>query len=72
MKRRVFICFICAAAVSLLCIGSYKAVKRFAKVSEQGDADAQFHLGLRYLKGEGVPQDSEKAVAWFAKAAEQG
>ena len=36
-----------------------------------GDARAQFFLGVAYSKGEGVPQDSTQAAAWFRKAAEQ-
>lgn len=40
--------------------------------AEAGDADAKFLLGLMYAQGEGVPQDSAKAVAWWQKAAAQG
>ena len=40
--------------------------------AEQGDADAEFDLGLMYSKGEGVPQDYKEAARWFRAAAEQG
>jgi len=40
--------------------------------AEQGEADAQYHLGSMYYSGEGVPHDDEQAVQWFTKAAEQG
>ena len=40
--------------------------------AEQGDAGAQYNLGVMYRDGEGVPQDDGEAVAWFRKAAEQG
>lgn len=40
--------------------------------AEQGDADAQFNLGVRYDTGEGVLQDHQQAVKWYRKAAEQG
>ena len=40
--------------------------------AEQGDANAQYNLGNRYRKGEGVPQDDKEAVKWFRKSAEQG
>ena len=40
--------------------------------AEQGDAEAQYNLGVRYHFGEGVAQDDQQAVAWFRKAAEQG
>ena len=35
--------------------------------AEQGDADAQFYMGLLYLKGQGVPRDWAKATEWFGK-----
>ena len=40
--------------------------------AEQGNAQAQFNLGLRYAMGQGVPQDAQEAVKWYRKAAEQG
>jgi TPR repeat protein len=36
------------------------------------DANASYHKGHSYLNGQGVKQDSKKAVLWFRKAAEQG
>jgi len=38
----------------------------------QGDADAQFTLGVRYSRGRGVPQDYAQALKWFRLAANQG
>jgi len=46
-------------------------VERKAK-AEQGDARAQFQLGLHYYLGRGVEKDFEEAVKWYRKAAEQG
>jgi TPR repeat protein len=40
--------------------------------AEQGDADAQFELGIMYGKGEGVSTDVAQAASWFRKAADQG
>ncbi len=40
--------------------------------ANQGDADAQFNLGLLYERGVGTPQDTKQAVYWYTKAAEQG
>lgn len=40
--------------------------------ADQGDADAQFILGLRYEKGAGVPQDNHQMEKWLRLAAEQG
>ena len=42
------------------------------KAAEQGGAQAQYLLGVRYANGEGVPQDDGEAVKWYRKAAEQG
>ena len=40
--------------------------------ADQGDADAQYNLGVCYEKGRGVTQSYDEAVKWFRKAAEQG
>jgi len=41
------------------------------KAAEQGNAWAQFQLGIMYAKGEGTPQDYQQAIHWYQKAAEQ-
>ena len=41
-------------------------------LAEQGDAKAQFNLGLMYRKGNGVPQDHKESVKWSRKASEKG
>lgn len=48
------------------------ALKQFRPLAENGDADAQFHLGGMYFNGQGVPQSYNEALKWFRKAAEQG
>ena len=40
--------------------------------AEQGDASAQYNLGLMYLEGQGVKQDNVEAYAWIRTAAAQG
>jgi TPR repeat protein len=48
-------------------------VKRYRLAAEQGDATAQFNLGLIYKEGQGVLlQDYKEAARWFRLAAEQG
>ena len=47
-------------------------MKWYHKAAEQGEANAQYNLGVMYDKGQGVPQDYREAVKWYHKAAEQG
>ena len=48
------------------------AYREWLLLAEQGNAAAQFLLGVTYRKGRGVPQDDAEAVKWFRLAAEQG
>jgi len=48
------------------------ALREWKPRAKQGDANAQFFLGVMYDEGEGVPQDYETAVKWYKLAAEQG
>jgi S1-C subfamily serine protease len=48
-----------------------KPVEEVKTKAGAGDADSEFQLGLRYERGEGVPQDFAEAVKWYRKAAEQ-
>ena len=47
-------------------------MKWYRLAADQGNASAQFNLGVMYAKGEGVPQDYAEAVKWFRLAADQG
>ena len=49
-----------------------QALVWYRKAADQGDALAQFSLGLVYDNGQGVPQDFAQAVVWYRKAADQG
>ncbi|MDD0759736.1 tetratricopeptide repeat protein, partial [Shigella sonnei] len=42
------------------------------QAAEQGNAAAQFNLGVMYENGQGVRQDYVQAVQWYRKASEQG
>lgn len=42
------------------------------KAADQGDADAQFNLGVMYASGHDVAQDYKTAMWWYRKAADQG
>ena len=48
------------------------AVRGFLVHAEQGDATAQYNLGVMYALGEGVPENDAEAATWYRKAAEQG
>ena len=37
--------------------------------AEQGNASAQFNLGVMYDNGDGVPQDDKTEMKWFTLAA---
>jgi TPR repeat protein len=53
--------------------GDYsKAYTEFKRLAEQGEATAQYNLGVMYHKGQGVQQDDVGAVKWWLKAAERG
>jgi ankyrin repeat protein len=40
--------------------------------ADQGNADAQYRLGLLFQDGSGVPRDHVQALKWFSLAAAQG
>ena len=48
------------------------AMRELRPLAEQGDATAQYNLGLLYANGQGMPQDDAQAGKWYAKAALQG
>ena len=56
----------------LLSVAFAQSLSETRKKAEQGDAAAQFNLGLMYADGDGVPKDAVEAVKWYRKAAEQG
>ena len=41
-------------------------------LANQGLAEAQYYMGLMYVKGNGVPENDKEAVKWYRLAAEQG
>jgi TPR repeat protein len=48
------------------------AVKMFRPLAENGNAEAQYHLGYLYETGTGVKRDDKEALRWFSAAAAQG
>ena len=47
-------------------------LEKLIQQASQGNADAQFNLGVMYDFGQGVPQDYAQAVKWYRLAADQG
>ena len=48
------------------------ALREWRPLAEQGDADAQYYLGVLYDFRKGVPQDFAMAREWYEKAAAKG
>ena len=49
-----------------------EALKWYRLAADQGDASAQYNLGVMYAEGRGVPQDYAEALKWYRLAADQG
>jgi len=47
------------------------ALKLWYLLAENGDADAQFQLGVMYESGQGVLRNDADAIKWYRQAAEQ-
>lgn len=52
--------------------GETSRTELIESAAKQGDAGAQYSLGLVYLTGDGVAVDAAQAVHWFRRSAEQG
>ena len=54
-------------------VDKYAAAPMFKRAAEGGDRDAQYYLGVYYLKGEGgLPKNQDLGAGWIALAAAQG
>ena len=49
-----------------------KAAYWYRKAADQGDADAEFNLGILYFNGYGMPKNYNQAAYWYKKSAAQG
>ena len=49
-----------------------KALEEIEPLAEDGEAQAQYMLGVMYLKGQAVYADPAAAAEWFRRAADQG
>jgi len=70
LHRCVFGTLLAVTAAGIL--AGQTDVEALKAKAEQGDAQAQNSLGVRYDTGQGVPQNYAEAIKWFRMAAEQG
>ena len=59
-------------AVNHFTYAAQQAAASFEQAAKQGNADAQYKLGVMYENGQGVEQDYRRAAQWYEKAALQG
>jgi uncharacterized protein len=50
----------------------HEAARWYQSAAEQGQAEAEYNLGVLYAEGQGVAQDYSAAARWYRLAAEQG
>lgn len=48
------------------------AVEWYRKAAKAGHKDAQYELGMCYLRGEGAPKDDYTAYCWFKESGHNG
>ena len=51
---------------------SSRLSKEYFRLAEQGNALAQYNLGLKYQNGQGVSEDQQEAFKWYELSAKQG
>ena len=61
-----------AGSLAIIVLSAQDDLDTVRQAADQGDADAQYNLGLMYANGEGVPEDDAEAVRWYRLAADQG
>jgi Sel1 repeat len=59
-------------ALHMTAASDYATTLRYRLAADQGNAGAQYNLGLRYANSQGVPQDFVRAHMWLNLSAAQG
>lgn len=49
-----------------------KALNWYKKATDRGHLQSAYFVGMRYLNGDGVPQNRHDAAKWLKRAAEKG
>ena len=68
----LIIVLVCLSSIQGSAQVSDQEVMQFRKAAEQGEADAQYNLGVCYYNGDGVPQDEVLAYMWYDLASANG
>jgi len=72
MKYQVFLFVLITVGGFLPFVSFGEDLAATRKKAEQGNAIAQYNLGIAHAQGEGVPQNYKESAMWFRLAAEQG
>ena len=72
MKHKYLLVSLVAGLICLSVVGYGDDLSALRLKAEQGNANAQYNIGVRYANGKGVDQDQQEAVKWYRLAAEQG
>ncbi len=65
--------FVIGIVVGIFLIPLFNVAEyKWRPLAEQGNAEAQYKLGVAYDNGEGVRQNDKEAVLWYRRAADQG
>ena len=70
MKRQRLLFFI--ATILTIISANAQTYKDFLIGAKQGNAQAQFNLGVCYDQGKGIAKNYQEAAKWYRQAAEQG
>ncbi|MEJ2090139.1 MAG: tetratricopeptide repeat protein, partial [Gammaproteobacteria bacterium] len=81
---RLFVSVLCFLVAPVFAQGNYHgaeiypptdlaaSLSKWRNMAEEGQAKAQYYLGICYEYGRGVRQDDAEAVRWYGKASAQG
>ena len=69
---RIAAAVLVASGLAVMVLSAQDDLDTVRQAAEQGDARAQFNLGIMYDNGEGVLKDEAEAAKWYRLAAEQG
>ena len=69
---RIATAVIVAGGLAVMVLSAQDNLDTVRQAADQGDATAQFNLGVMYTNGRGVLKNDAEAVRWYRLAADQG